>query len=73
MVAANEGVDEAPASSGASAPVGMPRAVVVTKLDHARADDDGVLAQAQAAFGDKVLPVYLPVREGTEVTGWWAC
>ena len=26
----------------------MPRAVVVTKLDQARADYDGVLAQAQA-------------------------
>ena len=47
----------------------MPRAVVVTKLDHARADYDGVLAQAQAAFGDKVLPLYVPIRDDTEVTG----
>ncbi len=45
----------------------MPRAVIVTKLDQARADYDGVLAQAQAAFGDKVMPLYLPVREGGEV------
>jgi elongation factor G len=42
----------------------MPRAVVVTKLDHARADFDGVLAAARDAFGDKVLPVYLPQGDG---------
>ena len=47
----------------------MPRAVVITKLDQARADYDGVLAAAQAAFGDKVLPLYVPVRDGGEVTG----
>ena len=33
----------------------MPRVVVITKLDHARADYDGVVAQARAAFGDKVV------------------
>ena len=50
----------------------MPRAVVVTKLDHARADYPGVLAAAQETFGstgDKVLPLYVPVMSGTEVTG----
>ena len=41
----------------------MPRAVVITKLDQARADYDGVLRQAQDAFGDKVMPLYVPVRE----------
>lgn len=34
-----------------------PRAIVVTKLDHARADYEGVLAAAQAAYGEKVMPV----------------
>ena len=47
----------------------MPRAVVITKLDQARADYDGVLAPARTAFGDKVLPLYVPVRDGGEVTG----
>jgi elongation factor G len=47
----------------------MPRAVVITRLDQARADYDGVLAQAQAAFGDKVMPLFVPVRDGEEVTG----
>jgi elongation factor G len=64
VVAANEGVDAATRALWQEcASVGMPRAVVVTKLDHARADYAGVLAQAQQAFGDKVLPLYLPLRD----------
>ncbi|MGQ0623972.1 MAG: elongation factor G-like protein EF-G2 [Sporichthyaceae bacterium] len=42
------------------AAVGMPRAVVVTKLDNGRTDYDGVIAMCQAAFGENVLPAYLP-------------
>ena len=68
VIAANEGVDDATRSLWREcADVGMPRAVIVTKLDQARADYDGVLAQAQASFGDKVMPLYLPVRDGGEV------
>jgi elongation factor G len=60
VVAANEGVDEPTKTLWREcAAVGMPRAVVVTKLDHARADYDGVVARAQAEFGDKVVPVFL--------------
>ena len=70
VVAANEGVDHATAGLWQEcAQVAMPRAVVVTKLDHARADYPGVLAQAQAAFGDKVLPAFLPVHEGGALVG----
>jgi elongation factor G len=47
------------------AAVGMPRAVVLTKLDHPRSDYDGTLAACQDAFGDRVLPLYLPVRNGS--------
>ena len=43
------------------AAVGMPRAVVITKIDHGRADFTTVLAECQGAFGDGVLPLYLPV------------
>jgi len=43
------------------AAVGMPRAVVITKIDAPRADYDNALAQAQATFGDGVLPLYLPM------------
>ncbi|HEX7106445.1 MAG TPA: elongation factor G-like protein EF-G2 [Acidothermaceae bacterium] len=46
--------------------VGMPRAVVVTKLDSPRADFDAVVAQCQATFGQGVLPLYLPVRANPE-------
>jgi elongation factor G len=68
VIAANDGVDDATRSLWREcADVGMPRAVIVTKLDQARADYEGVLGQAQAAFGDKVMPLYLPVRNGGEV------
>ena len=61
VIAANEGVDEPTKSLWLECSrVGMPRAVVITKLDHARADYDGALAAAQNAFGDKVLPLYVP-------------
>ena len=44
VIAANEGVDEPTRTLWREcAEVGMPRVVVVTKLDHARADYDGVV------------------------------
>jgi elongation factor G len=68
VIAANEGVDEPTKQVWREcAEVAMPRVVVITKLDHARADYDGVIEQAQEAFGDKVLPVYL--REGDRLVG----
>jgi len=68
VIAANEGVDEPTRQLWREcAAVEMPRVVVVTKLDHARADYDAVVAGAQEAFGDKVLPVYL--HEDGEVVG----
>ena len=47
----------------------LPRAVVITRMDHPRADYDGVLAACGKAFGDGVLPLYVPVRASGEVTG----
>jgi elongation factor G len=68
VLAANEGVDAATRQLWRECDdVGMPRAVVVAKLDHARADYDAVVAQAQAAFGERVLPVYL--HEGERLVG----
>jgi elongation factor G len=70
VVAANESVDEATRHLWREcAEVGMPRAVVVTKLDHARADHDAVVAAAQEAFGDKVMSVLVPLHEGGAMTG----
>ncbi|MCT9627323.1 elongation factor G-like protein EF-G2 [Pseudarthrobacter equi] len=47
----------------------LPRAVVITRLDHPRADYDGVLAECRKAFGDGVLPLYVPVGSGGRRTG----
>ncbi|MPZ60421.1 MAG: elongation factor G-like protein EF-G2 [Propionibacteriales bacterium] len=64
VISAGDGVDAATRAVWQEcASVGMPRAVVITKLDHARADYPGALAQAQEAFGDRVLPLYLPVGD----------
>jgi elongation factor G len=46
------------------AAVGMPRAVVITKIDHQRADFEAALAGCRDAFGDSVAPLYLPVASG---------
>jgi elongation factor G len=43
--------------------VGMPRAVVITKIDQQRGDFDEVLMACQDAFGDGVLPCYFPSGE----------
>ncbi|MEV0588987.1 elongation factor G-like protein EF-G2 [Nonomuraea sp. NPDC050310] len=51
------------------AQVGMPRAVVITKIDHQRADFDEVLATCQDVFGDGVAPLYLPVVTNGHVNG----
>ncbi len=52
------------------AAVGMPRAVVITKIDHQRADFDQALAACRDAFGESVAPLYLPVTNAKgEVSG----
>ncbi|HZJ04134.1 MAG TPA: elongation factor G-like protein EF-G2 [Nocardioidaceae bacterium] len=68
VLAANEGVDDPTRQLWRECDeVEMPRAVVVTKLDHARANYDAVVREARAAFGEKVLPVYL--REDDDLVG----
>lgn len=65
VMAANDVVDAATKSLWREcADVGMPRAVVVTKLDHARASFAGAVESAQESFGDKVIPLYLPDGDG---------
>jgi len=52
------------------AAVGMPRAVVITKIDHQRADFEQALAACRDAFGDSVAPLYVPVSNAKgEVSG----
>jgi elongation factor G len=45
------------------AAVGMPRAVVITKIDHQRAEFQATLDACREVFGDAVAPLYLPVGE----------
>jgi elongation factor G len=70
VVSAAEGIDGATKLIwDECAAVGMPRAVVITKLDSPRADFEAMLGACQAAFGDGVLPLYLPLRDGEAITG----
>lgn len=65
VMAANDVVDAATKALWREcADVGMPRAVVVTKLDHARATFAGAVESARESFGDKVIPLYLPDGDG---------
>lgn len=64
VVCSAEGVDPATVALWQEcAEVDMPRAVVVSRLDHPRADLDGEVTACRVAFGDGVLPLYLPVRD----------
>lgn len=70
VVSAVDGIDAATTALWAECErVGMPRAVVISRLDHPRADYDGVLAACRASFGESVLPLYLPLRTDGAVTG----
>ncbi|MFN2497112.1 MAG: elongation factor G-like protein EF-G2 [Pseudonocardiaceae bacterium] len=71
VVSAAEGVDPATVALWQEcAEVQMPRVVVVSRLDHPRADLEGQITACRAAFGQGVLPLYLPVRDGAgTVTG----
>lgn len=61
VLAATEGVDPATRAIWQEcAAVGMPRAVLISRLDQPRADFDTALLGCQDAFGSGVLPLYLP-------------
>jgi elongation factor G len=63
VVSATDGIDGATRILWEEcAAVGMPRAVVVSKLDKERADFDDTVAACQATFGEGVLPAYLPLH-----------
>jgi len=64
VISAVDGVDAATIALWEEcAAIGMPRAVVVTRLDHPRADFEESVAVCQRAFGGEgVLPLYLPVH-----------
>lgn len=64
VVSAADGLDGATALLwDECAAVGMPRAVVVTKLDQPRADFEESVAVCQRVFGGGVVPLYLPLHD----------
>ena len=44
----------------------LPAIFVVNQLDHEKADFDTSLEQAQARFGNKVIPIQYPLNQGTD-------
>jgi len=70
VVSAVDGVDAATTALWAECErVGMPRAVLISRIDHPRANYEQVLAACREAFGAAVLPLYVPVRTGGGITG----
>ncbi|SDP56324.1 elongation factor G [Actinopolyspora xinjiangensis] len=69
VVAATEGVDSATRTTWQEcARVGMPRAVVISRLDQPRADATAAIESCVAAFGNGVVPLYLPREHGGSPT-----
>ena len=67
VISAVDGIDALTSSLWEEcATVGMPRAVVITQLDRARADFDESVAVCQRVFGDGVQPLYLPMHADDE-------
>jgi elongation factor G len=72
VVPAVDGIDAATAALwDECAALNLPRAVAVTRLDHQRADFAATLEECRRAFGDNVMPLYLPLHgtDGQSVTG----
>ena len=53
----------------AAAKLGLPRVIVINKLDRERADFDRTLAEIRAAFGAGVAPVELPIGAEADFHG----
>ncbi|MQA62790.1 MAG: elongation factor G-like protein EF-G2 [Actinophytocola sp.] len=65
VVCAADGIDDTTVALWQEcSAVGMPRAVVISRLDHPRADAKAEMAACQQAFGANVLPLYLPDEGG---------
>ncbi|TDT76284.1 translation elongation factor 2 (EF-2/EF-G) [Arthrobacter sp. AG258] len=70
VVSAVDGIDATTTALwGECEHVRLPRAVVITRMDHPRADYGRTLAACQQAFGDAVLPLCVPVQgEGADAS-----
>ena len=75
VVSASDGIDAATTALWAECDqVGMPRAVVISRLDHPRANFEATVAACQRAFGDSVVPrVPSPGAQGPRSPDCWEC
>lgn len=65
VVSAVDGIDGATVALwGECEKIQLPRAVVISRLDHPRADFRAAVERSQDAFGEAVLPMYLPTPDG---------
>ncbi|SDW56708.1 translation elongation factor 2 (EF-2/EF-G) [Arthrobacter sp. cf158] len=70
VVSAVEAIDGATVALwGECQSIRMPRAVVLSKLDHPRADFSAAVVRCREAFGDSVLPLYLPAEGNAGLIG----
>ncbi len=70
VVSASDGVQgQTEEAWRAAAALGLPRMIVVSKLDRERADFERVLAEIRSAFGAGVAPVELPIGSEASFRG----
>jgi elongation factor G len=70
IVSASDGVDGAAEGLWHEcAAVGIPRAIIITKLDDGRSDFAAAVADIQKLWGSAVQPVYVPLKTGDAITG----
>ncbi|MFJ4284252.1 elongation factor G-like protein EF-G2 [Paenarthrobacter nicotinovorans] len=70
VVSAVDGIDGATVALwGECERIRLPRVVVVSKLDHPRADFGAAVERCQQAFGASVLPLYLPAPGNAGLVG----
>jgi elongation factor G len=70
VVSASDGVQAQTEDAWrAAAALGLPRVVVIDKLDRERADFERTLAEVRAAFGAGVAPVELPIGSEADFRG----
>ncbi|MBL8990868.1 MAG: elongation factor G [Phycisphaerae bacterium] len=50
-----------------AAELGVPRLIIVNKIDHEGVDLAGLLDQIHQAFGNECIPINLPIRNNTDV------
>lgn len=70
VVSAVDGIDQATLTLWRECDaVQMPRMIVVSKLDLGRSDFEATVAMCRTAFGDGVIPAYVPLMDGEKIIG----